>query len=98
MFLLQPLDHVSGNPVYFVQGSGASGYHNILTRYPPVNFDTYITLSIYIKTGTNRYAQISVGGNTIFGNFDMELDVLGTKHAFVKPSITQRGVAGADAR
>ena len=47
---------VFSNPVYFVKGDGSNGQHNILTPYPTVNYDTYRTLSIYMKNGTNRFA------------------------------------------
>jgi hypothetical protein len=40
---------IFGDPVYILQGSGTSGQHSILTPYPTVNFDTYRTLSIYMK-------------------------------------------------
>ncbi len=59
--------------------------------YPPVNYDTDMVLSIYMKHGTNRFAQISVGGDGIFANFDVELGVLGTKHQFVESSIVTAG-------
>ena len=77
--------------VYLLQDNGANGQHNILTPYPPVNYDTYWVLFIYMKNGTNRFAQISVGGEGIFANFDLELGVLGTKHQFVESSIVPAG-------
>ncbi len=40
-----------------------------------------------MKNGTNRFAQISIGGDGIFANFDLELGVLGTKHQFVESSM-----------
>ena len=74
-----------------LSGNGAGGQHNILTPYPPVNYDTYRVLPIYMKNGTNKFAHISVGVDVIFANFDLELGVLGTKHQFVESSIALAG-------
>ena len=41
-----------------------------------------------MKKHTNRYAQISVEGDSIFANFDLELGIVGTKHHSVEASIT----------
>jgi hypothetical protein len=59
--------------IYLLAGNGAGGQHNILMPYPPVNYDTYRVLSVYMKNGTNKFAQISVGGDAIFADFDLEL-------------------------
>ena len=64
------------DPVYFIQGNGASGQHDFHTPYPTVNYYTYRTLSIYMKIGT-KIAHISVRDDIIFVNFDLELGVLG---------------------
>ncbi len=77
--------------IYILQGSGAGRQHNILTPYPTVNFDTYRVLSICMKNGTNRFAQLSVGGDVIFASFDLELGVLGTKHLFIDSIIVPAG-------
>ncbi len=77
--------------VYFIQGDGAFLQHHILVPYPTGSFDTFRTLSIYMKNGTNRFAHISVGGDAIFANYDLELGVLGTKHNAIQASIVSTG-------
>ena len=52
-----------GDPVYLVKGNVAFLQHNIPTPYSTVNYDTYITLSIYMKNVDNRYAQIAIGSD-----------------------------------
>ncbi len=44
-----------------------------------------------MKNATNRFAQISIGSDAIFANFDLELGALGTKHPNVESSITPAG-------
>jgi hypothetical protein len=77
--------------VYILQGNGTSGQYKIMTSYPTVSTDTYRTLSIYMKNGTNRCAQIFVGGDTIFASFDRVLGLLGSKHPFIESSIIRAG-------
>ena len=69
-------------------GNGTSGQHLVRTPYPGVRFNVYRTLSVYIKMCTCRLAQISLEGDAMFANFDLELVVVGTMHQFVDATIT----------
>ena len=61
------------NPVYMIKGNGAFLQHNIVMLYPTVSYDTYRTLSIYMKNADNRYAQIAIGSDPdAFANFDLQ--------------------------
>jgi hypothetical protein len=66
--------------MYIIFGNGTSGQHVVRTPYPVVSFNTYRTLSVYMKMSTCRYAQISLEGDTMFTNLDPELSVVGTLH------------------
>jgi hypothetical protein len=74
--------------MYIVFGNGTSGRHVVRTPYPGVSFNTYRTLSLYMKMSTCRFAQISLEGDAMFAIFDLELSVVGTMHQFVDATIT----------
>ncbi len=75
--------------IYIVFGNGTSDQHVVRTSYPGMNFNVYRMLSAYMKMSTCRFAQMSLEGDAMFANFDLELGVVGTKHQFVNPTITQ---------
>jgi hypothetical protein len=63
-----------------MKGNGATLQHFISFLYLTVTTPTLRTLSIYMKNADNRFAQIAIGSDpNAFANFDLELDVLGTK-------------------
>ena len=75
------------NPVYCIQGNGVNNQHYTRLPFPTVSFDTSRTLSVYMKNATNRFAQVAIGGDVVFVNFDLELGVLGTKQNSAQASI-----------
>jgi hypothetical protein len=82
---------IFANPIYCIQGNGATRDHFTVIPITRVSVDTLRTLSIYMKNATNRFAEISVGEDTIFAIFDLELGVLETKHDSVQASIVPAG-------
>jgi hypothetical protein len=81
-----------GDPVYFMKGNGAFLQHSILLPYPMVRTPTLRTMSIYMKNADIRFAQIAIGSDlNIHANFDLQLGVLGTKHANAQSSIVPAG-------
>ena len=73
-------------------GNGAYLQHNIVLPYPTVATPTQHTLSIYMKSSDNRFAQIAIGSDpNIHANCDLQLGVLGTKHANAQSSIVPAG-------
>jgi hypothetical protein len=82
---------IFANPVYFVQGNGVNNQHYTRLPIPTVSFDKFRMLSIYMKNATNRFAQVTIGGDVVFVNFDLELGVLGTKHNSAQASIVPTG-------
>ena len=74
--------------MYIVLGNGTSGQHVVRTPYPEVNFNTYHTLSVYMKMSTCRFAQISLEGDAMFANVDLELGAVWMMHQSVDATIT----------
>ena len=75
-----------------VKGNGINQQEYFRTPYSTVNYDTYRTLSIYIKHVDNRYAQKAIGSDpNSFANFDLQLGILGTERNSVQASIFPAG-------
>jgi hypothetical protein len=60
---------VFANPIYMISAYGVNRTHYTRLPIPTVNYDTYRTVSIYMKNANNRYAQIALGGEIV--NYDL---------------------------
>ncbi len=75
-----------------MKGNGQQLQNNIVLPCPTVVTPTQRTLSIYMKNADNRFAQITIGSDqNIHANFDLQLGVLGTKHASAQSIIVPAG-------
>ena len=86
-----PTLSIFGDPVYLVNGNGATQQHDISLLHPTATTSTLRTLSIYMKNEDNRFSQIAIGSDpNAFADFDLQLGVLATK-ANVESSLIPAG-------
>jgi hypothetical protein len=68
------------NPIYLVKGNCQQLQDDIRIPFPTVNYDTYKTLSLYMKNVDNIYAQIAICSDpNTFANYDLEQGMSETK-------------------
>ena len=84
------------NTAALLTGDGSNNVHSAQNNnvFPVINGATY-TCSVYLKAGTNNYAQLSGGsltfGITVWANFDLSNGTLGTRGSGCTSAITSVG-------